>query len=702
MSTLHTLAFEIGTEEIPAFDLHRATLQLEKLVPAALDEVRIPHGVVEVYTTPRRLIMLVSDVADTTEALEEVFRGPSAKIAFDAEGNPTKAAAGFARGKGVDVASLERREENGVDYVFAMRSVPARDVAALLPNVLQSIILNISWPKSCRWAARSEYFSRPVRWLVAMLDEVVIPVEFAGLTAANVTCGHRFLAPGFHEVPTASKLLEVVKAAHVVTSEQEREAVIRAGVAQAEQATGARAELPEKTLLEVTNLCEFPTVLVGTFDEEFLQVPEEIIVDAMLMHQRYFPLYDGDGKLTNHFIVVTNGNPACASTIIDGNERVVRARLSDAKFFYEEDLKRPLAAYVDRLDEVVFQETLGTMKEKTERIVALAQHLASDAQLCAIDTADAERAAYLAKADLVTNAVVEFTSVQGVMGSYYAEASGENEQVAHAIADHYRPRFSGDEPPASSVGKVVAMADKLDTICGLFAVGQAPTGSSDPFALRRSALGIVAMLAGTSRNAVVLPVSLSQAVEASLATFAEAGVDFDRSAVRDEVMDFFITRTKVMVRDAGSEGDTIEAVLAVGVEEPVEFIKRVEALELARKSAPETFDDLAIAYARANNLRDAKLGDEVDNALMADAERALAEATDTAVVRVEAALEADDYAAALTALAALRAPIDAFFEDVLIMDEDVAVRQNRLRLLNRFVSVFAHVADFGKMAKSAK
>ncbi|MFR1639801.1 MAG: glycine--tRNA ligase subunit beta [Eggerthellaceae bacterium] len=545
MSSLHTLAFEIGTEEIPAFDLHRATLQLEKLVPEALDAVRIPHGDVAVYTTPRRLIAIVADVADETEALEEVFRGPSAKIAFDADGNPTKAATGFARGKGVDVDALERREENGVEYVFATKSVAARDVVELLPGVLEGVITGISWPKSCRWGTTSEYFSRPVRWLVALLDERVIPVCFAGLEAGNLTRGHRFLSPGPHEVAAAADLLGVVEAAHVVCSEQAREAVIREGVAQAERATGARAELPEKTLLEVTNLCEQPTVLVGTFDEEFLRVPEEIIVDAMLMHQRYFPLYDADGKLTNKFIVVSNGDPAHADTITGGNERVVRARLSDAKFFYEEDLKRPLETYVDRLDEVVFQETLGTMKEKADRIVALAKRLAADAQLGEADAADAERAAYLAKADLVTNAVVEFTSVQGVMGSYYAEASGENEQVARAIADHYRPRFSGDEPPASDVGKVVAMADKLDTICGLFAVGQGPTGSSDPFALRRSAIGIVAMLEAG------LPVSLAAAIDAALGTYQDAGIDFDRDAIRAEVADFFVTRTKVMLRDGG-------------------------------------------------------------------------------------------------------------------------------------------------------
>ena len=699
MSNLHTLAFEIGTEEIPAFDLHRATAQLARLVPDALDAVRIPHGEVAVHTTPRRLVAIVEDVAESTEALEETFRGPSAKIAFDAEGNPTKAAVGFARGKGVDVGALEVREEKGVEYVFATRRVEARDAAELLPEVLEGVIAGIAWPKSCRWGSTSEYFSRPVRWIVAMLDERVVPVRFAGLEAGNLTRGHRFLSPGPHEVPTASALLDVLEGAHVVTSEQARERAIREGVARIEEECGARAELPEKTLLEVVNLCEQPTVLAGAFDEEFLQVPEEIIVDAMLMHQRYFPLYDEDGKLTNRFIVVSNGDPACAATIADGNERVVRARLSDAKFFYEEDLKRPLEAYVERLDEVVFQESLGTMRAKAERITALARHLAADAGLSAADAAVAERAAHLAKADLVTSAVVEFTSVQGVMGSYYAAACGEGDKVARAIADHYRPRFAGDALPASAAGRIVAMADKLDTICGLIAAGQGPTGSSDPFALRRSALGILSMLLD---EGLPLRVGLVRAIDAALASYAAQGVAFDAQAVREEVADFFIARAKVLLRDEGRAPDTIDAVLAAGVREPVEFASRVRALDAAREGDPDAFADLATAFARANNLRDASLGAEVDEGLLSEVERALSCAVAQAESRVGSALAADDYPSALAELAGLRKPVDAFFEGVMVMDEDRALRENRLRLLNRFVAVFEGVADFGKMAKGAR
>lgn len=686
-----TLAFEIGTEEIPAFDLAGAVKQLSTMVPSLLDDAAIPHGAVNIFSSPRRLIVIAEEIPEATEEKNEVFKGPSAKIAFDAEGNPTKAAQGFARGKGVDPSSLV--VEDG--YVYARTHTPSVNVASLLSSVLDKIIHGLSWPRSQRWGVQSEYFTRPVRWIVALFGSEVIDFTFAGLVAGRITYGHRFLAPGPFEVADADSLVDVVRSASVVPSEAEREQVIREGVAKAEAETGFTAVLHPKTLVEVINLAEYPTVLVGTFDEEFLKVPEEIIVDAMLVHQRYFPLYDKDGKLTNRFIVVSNGDPACAETIIDGNERVVRARLYDAKFFYDEDLKQPLESYVNRLGEVVFQEKLGTMLDKTNRIQRLADHLAEDAGLAGQDLSDVERAARLCKADLVTSAVVEFTSVQGVMGSYYAAASGETDQVAQAIEQHYRPRFAGDEAPDTVVGKIVAIADKLDTVCGLFAVGQGPTGSSDPFALRRSAIGIVTMLSGD--NAV--EVSLVAAIDAALASYAQQGIEFDVDAARRDVIEFFITRTKVMMRDAGNSIDAIDAVLSAGIQEPVELINRVSALEAARSEQPEVFEDLATAYARANNLCDSELGTEVNEGLLSEVEQALVHAVGLAESNVASALENNNYAAALAELAALRKPIDLFFENTMVMDEDQALRENRLRLLNSFVAVFANVADFALLSK---
>ena len=686
-----TLAFEIGTEEIPAFDLAGAVKQLSTMVPSLLDDAAIPHGAVKIFSSPRRLIVIAEEIPEATEEKNEVFKGPSAKIAFDAEGNPTKAAQGFARGKGVDPSSLV--VEDG--YVYARTHTPSVNVASLLSSVLNKIIHGLSWPRSQRWGVQSEYFTRPVRWIVALFGNEVIDFTFAGLVAGRTTYGHRFLAPGPFEVADADSLVDVVRSASVIPSEAEREQVIREGVAKAEAETGFTAVLHPKTLVEVINLAEYPTVLVGTFDEEFLKVPEEIIVDAMLVHQRYFPLYDKDGKLTNRFIVVSNGDPACAETIVDGNERVVRARLYDAKFFYDEDLKQPLESYVDHLGEVVFQEKLGTMLDKTNRIQRLADHLAEDAGLAGQDLSDVERAARLCKADLVTSAVVEFTSVQGVMGSYYAVASGETAQVAQAIEQHYRPRFAGDEAPDTVVGKIVAIADKLDTVCGLFTVGQGPTGSSDPFALRRSAIGIVAMLSG--KDAV--EVSLVAAIDAALASYAQQGIEFDTDAARRDVIEFFITRTKVMMRDAGNSIDAIDAVLSAGIQEPVELINRVSALEAARSEQPEVFEDLATAYARANNLCDSKLGTEVNEGLLSEVEQALVRAVCQAESNVASALENNNYAAALSELAALRKPIDLFFENTMVMDEDQTLRENRLRLLNSFVAVFANVADFALLSK---
>ncbi len=683
-----TLAFEIGVEEIPAFDLNSAIKQLKSLAPKLLDEAGIPHGEIQIADSPRRLILIVSDVPEATEASEEVFKGPSVKIAFDEEGNATKASAGFARGKGLTPEDLY--VEDG--YVYARKSIPSVSVPELLPSVFDGIIKGLAWPRSQRWGSIHDRFVRPVRWIVALHGNEIVDFEFAGLKAGRSTYGHRFMAPGPFEVADADSLIETVRAANVVPSEHEREALIREGVAEIEAKTGYKSVLHPKTLVEVVNLCEYPTVLMGTFDEVFLTVPEEIIVDAMLVHQRYFPLYDAEGKLVNHFLVVGNGNPDCSETIIDGNERVVRARLYDAKFFFDEDLKKPLEDYVPQLSEVVFQEKLGTVLDKTKRIQKLAAAMAKNAGLNKQDAADAERAAYLCKADLVSGAVVEFTSVQGIMGSYYAEAAGETPQVAQAIKQHYMPRFAGDELPETSVGKIVAMADKLDSICGMFAIGQGPTGSSDPFALRRSAIGVINMLkAGLS-------VSLGKSIDASLESYSS--LDFDLAAVRAEIVDFFVTRTKVMLKDEGLSADAIDAVLSCGIEEPLEIMNRVHALEEARANEPAVFEDLATAYARANNLRDADLDSDVDEALLGVDEKALLFATNEAKQAIAKALSQGSYAAALSELAKLREPIDAFFAAVMINDENEALRNNRHKLLNAFVSAFADIADFGLMAKT--
>ena len=695
MAETRDFLLEIGTEEMPSAPLNNAVKQLGKLVTSGLKEAGLAHGEVRVVSSPRRLAVLVDAVATATDEVHEVKRGPAAKIAFDDDGNPTKAAEGFARKSGVSASELVRREDtDGREYVFAERSVASKPAEPILSGLAERVISSLEWPnyRSQRWGSTHETFVRPVRWICCLLGADVVPVSFADVTSGNVTRGHRVLGPGEHVVAEPAAYVATLEAAHVLAADR-REQVIREGIAKVEAELGVRVDTPKKVFDEVVNLCEWPTVLVGHFDEEFLAVPNEIICDSMLSNQRYFPTYDKDGRLTRAFVVVSNADPAVSDTVVDGNERVVRARLDDAKFFYEEDLKQPLEAYLPKLEKVTFQEKLGTVRQKAERMERLAPVVARECGLDEARQAMAARAALLAKADLVTQAVVEFTSQQGVMGGYYAAAAGEPAEVSEAIRDQYRPRFAGDELPSGPVGIAVAVADKLDTICGMFAIEQPPTGSSDPFAVRRSAIGVIAMLRQAGQG------SLAALIDASLDAYAAQGLEFDRAKTAEGVRRFFEGRLAAIARDEGVSPDTIEAVSAAGVIDPAEFMLRAHALEEARTNDPELFDDLATAYARAAHLGDAKLGTEVDGALLGEAEQSLLSAVDAASASVSDKLAAGAYAEALAALAALREPIDRFFTDVLVMDDDPKVRDNRLRLLNRFASVFGDVADIGALAR---
>lgn len=696
MAETRDFLFEIGTEEMPSAPLMNAVAQLAPMVEKGLDEAGLAHGEARVISSPRRLAALVRDVACATDEVHEVKRGPAAQIAFDAEGAPTKAAEGFARKFGLSASELVRRvDTDGREYVFAEKNIPSAPALPMLSKLCEQIIANLQWPnyRSQRWGSTHETFVRPVRWICALLGSEVIPVRYADVASGNTTRGHRVLAPGEHEVAEPAVYEQVLEAAGVL-SEERRRAVIAEGIERIEaERGGAHVDTPKKVLDEVVNLCEWPSVLTGTFDEEFLQVPHEIICESMLSNQRYFPIYDASGALTREFVVVGNGRPACAETIIDGNERVVRARLYDAKFFYDEDLKVPLEEFRSRLADVAFQEKLGSVLQKSERIEDLALAIASEAHVGAHAASDAQRAAHFAKADLVSSAVVEFTSQQGVMGGYYATAAGETPEVAAAIRDHYRPRFAGDELPEGIAGCIVAVADKLDTICGMFAIGEPPTGSKDPFALRRSAIGVINILRER------LGCAYEPLVAAALGLYAEQGIEFDADEVSASVCAFLKGRMEQMARDQKIPADVVSAVSAGSVSAPADFFALAAALREAREQDPETFENLAVAYARASHLADASLGVDVDETLMGDAERRLLEASSTAEQATSSALAARDFPAVISALAALRAPIDAFFDDVMVMDEDLRLRENRLRLLNRFEAVFADVADMGALAK---
>lgn len=696
MAETKDFLLEVGCEEMPSAPLASAQAQLARLSASALTDAGLAHGAIECHSTPRRLSVLVHDVAMATEEVHEVRRGPATGIAFDAEGRPTKAAQGFARKMGLGAEQLVvRGDGDGKDYVFAETSIPSRPAQPILSAAAKRLIASLEWPnyRSQRWGSEHATFVRPVRWICALLGDEVIPVSFADVTSSNATRGHRVLGAGEHAIANPSAYRETLRSAGVMLEDERREAIL-AGVARIEEERGgARVDTPRRVLDEVVNLCEWPTLLVGRFDEEFLAVPHEIICESMLSNQRYFPIYDASGALTREFVVVSNADPAVSPTVVAGNERVVRARLDDAKFFYDEDLKVPLDDFVERLDRVTFQERLGTMRQKVERMESLSAEVARGAGQGDEVARLARRAAHLAKADLVSQAVVEFTNQQGVMGGYYAKAAGEPAEVASAIREHYRPRFAGDALPEGVVGKAVAIADKLDTICGMFAIDEPPTGSSDPFAQRRAAIGIIAM-------ARAMPtLSLRPLIGAALDAYARQGLAFDAGDVAEKVALFFAGRLATIARDDGVSPDTIEAVSSVGVIDPDEFLHRAHALDGARADAPEVFDDLATAYARAAHLGDARLGTTVDEALMGQAERELLHACERGAGNVEKSLSMRDFDGACRALAELKEPIDHFFDDVLVMDEDTVLRENRLRLLNKFASVFSGVADIGALSR---
>jgi len=693
------LLFEIGVEEIPSQPLYDATVQLKTDAAKALDDARLGYATLETYGAPRRLVLRVTGLAEQQEDRTLRAKGPAAKAAFDADGNPTKAGEGFARGKGVAVTDLVREtDENGVEYVYAVIEQVGRTAADVLPELLAALADGLNWPKSQRWGSGSAKFIRPVRSLLALFGDVVVPVEFAGLTADRYTQGHRFLAPE-RRIPVASAETydTAARAGMFVYDAEERARLVREGIEALEAQYGVTAVVPEKTFAEVVNLVEWPTVAMGHFDEQFLEVPREVIETAMTKHQRYFPVQGPDGRLSNGFIVAHNGDAARTDAIVAGHERVIRARLADANFFYREDLAENMEDWVERLDTITFQEKLGTSGAKVRRIEALVARLAELHGADAGATAEAVRAAHLAKADLVSHAVVEFPVLQGVMGRYYALAAGETEAVATAIPEHYRPRFAGDVLPSTVAGMLVSAADKLDTMVGIFAIGQGPTGSADPYALRRGAIGVLSMVLD---GGLALG-DLTEVIAAALAGYPDSVLASDRDEVGEQVRSFLRTRFAVMLKDRGLAYDTVDAVMALEATtfDPADIAARGAALQDARDNDAALFADLSAAFTRAKNLADFSLGTVTDSTLMGLEEATLADALSEAEQAAGVSFDAGDYAAVLGVLASLRSPIDAFFDNVLVMDQDDALRANRLRLLNRFVALFERFADLSKIAE---
>jgi glycyl-tRNA synthetase beta chain len=679
---------ELLSEEIPARMQAGARNALGQLFAECTSEAGLATGAVDVHSTPRRLVLIARDVAEATEASREELKGPRSSA-------QPQALEGFLRKTGLTRDQLQERD--GVFFAVIERT--GRAAPEILADTIKRIVADFPWAKSMRWGDASLRWVRPLHGIVAMLGEEIVPVEIDGIASGATTVGHRFHHPGAITVGGASDYIEKMRACHVIVDQDERERIIREGAAAAAVEAGLQLIEDEALVVENAGLTEWPVPLVGRFDDEYLDVPREVIVLTMRTNQKYFACTDGGGLLAPAFVCVANvAAKDGGAAIVDGNRRVLAARLADARFFWEQDLKVPLEEQARKLGGIVFHEKLGTVADKVERVAKLARWLVETAVVRA-DANQVDHAARLAKADLVTGMVGEFPELQGVIGGYLAEAQGEAEDISHAIRDHYKPVGPGDEVPSAPVTVAVALADKLDTISTFFGIDQKPTGSKDPFALRRAAIGSIELIV---RNGLRLP--LAEAIRGSLAIRAgqakgsDAAHRLDRTA--PEVLDFFADRLKVQQREAGVRHDLIDAVFALGGEDDlVRLLARVSALQ----QFVETEDgaDLLTAYKRAANIlkkekwagTSGKGGDD----LAAEEEGALVRALDKAEPKASAAIDKEDFTAAMAALASLRKPIDDFFDHVTVNDPDLTKRERRLNLLMRFRDAVNRVADFSRI-----
>jgi len=676
------LLLEIGTEEIPARFMAPALSQLEKHAEENLRANRLDYKQIEVMGTPRRLALLVIDLEEKQTDLVEEVRGPSKKVAFDADGQPTKAAQGFARGQRIPVEELIIKESDNGEYVFAVVKDDGRPAAEILAGILKDLVLSINFPKPMRWGYEKLRYARPIRWLVGLYGEDVVSFEIAGVVSGRESQGHRFLSKGPVVLGNAGDYVESLENAYVVVDQAKRKKEIWQQIGQLAEAEGGIVEENEGLLEEVTYLLEYPTALCGSFDKKFLKLPQEVLITPMQEHQRYFPAKDRNGKLLNKFITVRNGTADHIEVVTAGNEKVLKARLADAEFFYNEDIKQPLETKVDTLKNVVFQEQLGTIFEKVERIKELTSYLSD--LVGSKYKKDALRTAYLSKADLESNMVYEFPELQGIMGGYYAKHDGEDELVYQGIREHWQPRFAGDEIPQTVTGTLVSIADKIDTIVGCFGIGIQPTGSQDPYALRRQALGICHIAFEKK-----LELSFSELVEKAFQLY-EGRLTESFNDVKDNILIFFRQRVETILQEMGMKYDTVNAVMAAGWDNSLDALKRAQALSEFRKD--DQFEALTIAFKRAGNLA-AKAGgqdmvvrpglfqEEVESDLW------------QAVNEVEKQLkQSDSYTQILQEIASLRQPVDAFFEQVMVMAEDEKVRQNRLAILKHIQELVVNKA----------
>ena len=678
------LLFEIGAEEIPAGFMPNILDQLKQLAETKLNDAHLPFESIATYGTPRRLALIVKGLADTSAEISERHKGPSASIAYDADGNATKAAIGFARGKGLDVADLV--VEDG--YIYAetkTAGVPAKDIVT---DMLPQLITGLNFPKSMHWGNLDAKFVRPVRWLVALLDEEVIPVEFATVKSGNVTRGHRFLGADEITIKNAASYVDILKENFVMVDQDARRELISKQLHDIAASKNASIVWDDDLLEEINYLVEWPTALCGGFEESYLALPDAAIITPMKDHQRYFPLVDQEGKLLPMFLTVRNGSDYSIEVVQAGNERVLRARLDDAKFFFNEDRKKPLIDRQDGLTKIVFQEGLGNLADKTERLLKLGRVFGEECGLHEDAAVVLERATELAKTDLTTGMVTEFTELQGVMGKEYALLDGESPEVAEAIFEQYLPRFAGDVLPQTEAGKVLSIIDKVDNIVATFSRGLIPTGSQDPYALRRQTIGILNILLGSEWNISLRPIFKSSMELLNVPaekqdellgqveeffTLRLKNIFLDRE-VPHHVIDLLLSNNELSVADA--EG-LLNALLANRIDENVELVQ---------------------AYTRMYNLvKDVEYTGVNSDLLKEDAEKALFEAASKASEASLAAWEANDYTAVVAVPATLVPAINKFFEDVMVMDKDEAIKANRLQLVRLAYSVMAIIGDISAL-----
>ncbi|CBE69718.1 MAG: glycine--tRNA ligase subunit beta [Candidatus Methylomirabilis oxygeniifera] len=685
------LLFEIGIEEIPSGYLTPALKDLATQARRLFEEHRIAFTGVRTFGTPRRLTLHVERLDQNQGDLVREVVGPSRAAAFDQEGRPTKAALGFARGQGVPVEQLRVKTLDRGEYVVAAIVEQGARLDEILPVVLPRLITSLSFPKSMRWGQGAFRFVRPIRWLVALYSGRVIPFEIDGVISGNKTCGHRFLSRGQIRVRNFQDYIEKLEERYVIVNQHRRRELVTRLAKEAAAKVGGKPVFDDELVEMVASLVEYPTAVCGGFEQEYLSLPREVIMTPMRKHQRYFPVTDDAGKLLPYFVTISNMKAKDMGLIRAGNERVLRARLKDAAFFFTEDRRLELHERVPQLRGITFQERLGTMLEKVGRLTELTAYLAE--QVAPHLAHDACQAAQLCKADLVTTMVKEFPSLQGVMGREYAQLSGEPAVVAQAIEEHYLPRFSGDRLPESLVGALVGIADRLDTICGCFGIGLIPTGSEDPYALRRHAQGIIQILLNAG---IDLP--LSQPIYKSLDLLSDR-VTLPRERVAQEVMEFLAARLQAILMERGVPGDLVEAALSVDAERVSDAGKRAEALATFRREAD--FTELAAAFKRVIRILPKDFSKPVDpRRFVSSAERALHGEAATLRAETEPLMQSGDYVRALQLIAAIRPIVDMFFEEVLVMVEDRDLQDNRLAILKEVADLFCGIANFSKIMAS--